>query len=392
MKKLSRVLVLVLYAVMVLAMSASVFAGVNDYTGTKNTGNTIKLTKEFQVPEGVDVPTDAFAFTATPVTTGDEVDLVTTASDYPTLTFTDITFGNGDRAKASDETLVKQSNVDLSTLSFPRAGLYEWTITESTEDSTKIDANANSDTYKLRVYVKNGTSGREISTITIEDKAGNKIDGGLTDKDETVDTDQDGDKTNDGNDFRFVNKYIPQDVTTNPTDPDTPNDPSDDTGAFKLTKTTSGEFADKTHEFEFTVTVTFPAGVDASKYPITGLTDGKVKLADGGTWTIAKLPEGTKITVSEEATAHYTPSYTGKHTQAGQAVDLTVAQAQEGEALAVPGNIIVGAKGANVAYTNTFDDTDVTPTGIIINNLPYVLLIGIALGGIVLFSRKRRYE
>jgi hypothetical protein len=82
---------------------------------------------------------------------------------------------------------------------------------------------------------------------------------------------------------------------------------------------------------------------------------------------------GTKIAVEEAAVDGYTQYFT---TSADQNATT----------------VLVGEDGAYAVCRNDFDDTKVTPTGIIINNLPYVLLIGLALGGIVLFSRKRRYE
>ena len=72
-------------------------------------------------------------------------------------------------------------------------------------------------------------------------------------------------------------------------------------------------------------------------------------------------------------------------------VDKSVAAGNVAAGLAET-TYLVGEKGAYTNVTNEFQDENVTPTGIIINNLPYVLLIAIAFAGIVLFSRKRRYE
>lgn len=423
MKK--RLTVLALAFAMVLTMSASVFAtgtrgDLPESEGVANTGFKVYLTKEFNVPEGVALadalPSGGFTFKAEPKAGVTDVDAVPTG-EHPTLTFDAISFADNDRAGGADSTdtkLVKTSEKDLTSLTYPRAGVYTWIITENGTDDSKIDYNVGDKTYTLRVYVKNGTNGPEPDLVTVEPEGGKKIDAGKPDSDENADADNDGNKTNDGNDFRFVNNYKPQDVTTNPTDPDTPNDPSDDTGAFKLTKAVTGKYGDKTKKFIFTVNVTLPAGIDAiSKAEstegagdgwdysaVTGgelaalkVGDNTVKLADGETFSITKLPEGTKITVKEDGNEHYIPAYDGADTaNNGTVATIAHQDGTEDQELAVARAIKVGKKGANVAYTNDFNDSDVTPTGIIINNLPYVLLIGLALGGIVLFSRKRRYE
>ena len=404
-----RLAVLVLAFAMVLTMSASVFAtgtrgNLPESEGVANTGFTVYLTKEFNVPEGVALadalPTDGFAFTATPATGVTDVDAVP-AADHPDLIFSNITFADGDRAKDDDTKLVNTTSVNLAGLAYPRAGVYTWTITENGTDTDKVDYNVGDKSYTLKVYVKNGANGPEADLVTVKPNDGKKIDASQPDSDNDTDADGDDNKTNDGNDFRFVNNYKPQDVETNPTDPE-----GTKTGAFKLAKTVTGAYGDKTKKFSFTVNVTFPAGVNADNYTaakvVKGSTetaktiaagDNTVEIADGEYFSITKLPEGTKITVSEEGNEHYIPAYDGADTaNDGTVATIAHQDGTEDQGLAVARAIKVGKKGANVAYTNDFNDSDITPTGIIINNLPYVLLIGIALGGIVLFTRKRRYE
>ena len=389
-----KITVLVLSLMMVLTMAMSAFAedGAQN-TGAAsdvktNSGHTVYLTKEFDVPQGVDVPTEAFTFSATGVTSG-ETDIVS-AADYEKvgLSFANISFANNDRVNnPTDTQLVGLSSVNFDNLTYPRAGLYKWTVKETAGSDSKITYDGSE--YTIRVYVKNGTNGTVVDTITVQ-KGKEKIDAGVTDSDKDTDADNDGDKENDGNDFRFVNSYKPEDVNTNPSDND--DDPEDTKGAFELTKTVKGAYADQTKDFTFDVTVTFPAGTNADDYE-TGITNGKVTLKHGETFRIKTLPEGTIITVKEEASNLFTPSYKGEDTAAdGTVADITATTGEQNKELAVQRNIVVGTKGAYVDYTNEYADDQVTPTGIVINNLPYILLIGLALGGIVLFTRKRRYE
>ena len=46
----------------------------------------------------------------------------------------------------------------------------------------------------------------------------------------------------------------------------------------------------------------------------------------------------------------------------------------------------------DVAYTNTFDDASVSPTGILINNAPYIILALVAAGGMTFYVVKKRKE
>ena len=395
MKK-NRITVLLLSLAMVLTMSASVFAAgtrgdLDPSEGVANNGNTVVLTKEFNVPQGVAVPTDGFTFTAAPVTDSGEDYLVT--SGHPAINFGTISFSDASRVSESDTKLVDTKSVDLGSLSYPKAGLYEWTITEDSTGGNE-DITYASESYTLRVYVKNGENGTEVDMITVEPEGGEKIDASQPDDDPSDDADNDGEDGNDGNSFRFVNNYKTDEVTENPSD-----EGDTEKGAFELSKAVTGDYGDKTLKFKFVVNVTLPevlpAGKTAADYAsgtqTFGDDDGFVEIADGETFRIQTLPVGTTITVKEAASEHYTPSFEGKHTGATGTAEAFDGSAAENSELATA-TIVVGKTGAYVAYTNDFDDTSVTPTGIVINNLPYVLLIGIALGGIILFAKKRRYE
>jgi len=51
-------------------------------------------------------------------------------------------------------------------------------------------------------------------------------------------------------------------------------------------------------------------------------------------------------------------------------------------------NVLVGEKLNDNTFTNKFQD--VTPTGLLIDNLPFILMIGLGLAGFVALSKKRR--
>lgn len=51
-------------------------------------------------------------------------------------------------------------------------------------------------------------------------------------------------------------------------------------------------------------------------------------------------------------------------------------------------DILIGEKKNDNKVTNKIDD--VTPTGLLIDNLPFILMIGLGLAGFVVLSKKRR--
>lgn len=71
-------------------------------------------------------------------------------------------------------------------------------------------------------------------------------------------------------------------------------------------------------------------------------------------------------------------------------VDKTVAEGAEAAA-ATAANVLVGEKVNDNRVTNTFQDNNITPTGLLINNLPFVLMIvgAIAIVGFTMISKRR---
>ena len=65
----------------------------------------------------------------------------------------------------------------------------------------------------------------------------------------------------------------------------------------------------------------------------------------------------------------------------------------EGESLTVPSKL-VGENANSTAFTNTYDDASVEPTGIFINNLPFVLMVVVAGSGLALYvvSKRRSHQ
>ena len=352
-----------------LAMSTSVFATGGD-TATKTTEAYISKTFNTEVGKN-----ETFSFKATPVPGNTEK-----------VTIPDINF-----TESETGTTTKRAKV-----SFPEwtdAGKYEYTVTETgatpaitdTKHQTMIMSKAE---YTMDVYVSNSGSGFEISNIIVNKKKDDKGTA-ATGKVDISNTDKNG--------FKFTNTYV-QEAGTG-TDPVNPGPDYTKYGALdvsKIIKTDAADTADTNKEFDFTATFTFPAGTNAAtlgaKATIDGIatditgTSHTFKLKHNQNVKFTGLPVGTKISVTESGT----PNYKGSaDVVINNGTKETKTATRYGEALTVSDKSL-GQNKNTVDVTNTYNY--VPATGIIMNTLPYVLMIalcGAALMAFVAFKRRR---
>jgi hypothetical protein len=342
-------------------------------------------------------------------------------ADYPADFTVAINANDMEAAGREGDTKKAISIAELfSGKTFKSAGEYIFKVTEEdfdftadNNDETTENLEKDNQYYELHLYVVNNKNedgtlaeGTHIDQVTVADQNGNKVDPSDVDPEPAEPTGDDPDPRADENykadGFTFTNNYEVS-VKDKEVDPSNPEDPTNpEYAGFGVTKVVAGEYASKTQDFEFTVTIVKPLGADSSitggKYIVKeknnegnlvnvtkDFTYGEafsVKIKDNQNFGISEMLLGSKVTILENGTLNYTPSVTGLIEGNGDlsgslSKDVTVGTAKQGK---------------NANFTNTMEDNNVTPTGIVINNLPYVLLIVIALGGIVLFTRKRRAE
>ena len=363
-----------------LAMPTSVFAAEGD-TATKVTEAYISKTYNTEVGKA-----EKFSFTATQNTEG--TGLVKTAA---LVTIPDISF-----TTAQTGTTKQRAKVKFPTYS--EAGEYEYTVKES---QTADPAVANGDheklimsgaEYTMDVYVTENekTGALEISNIIVKrtkDDEGKNANGVKV-------TDIGND---DNNGFNFTNTYVQEAGTgTDPVNPGPDYTTYGSLDVSKIIKTDAADTADTNKEFEFTADFTFPNGTDVttlgakatigdSTTSITG-TSHTFKLKHGQNVKFTGLPVGTKISVTESAT----PNYKGSaEVVINNGPKEAVAETKYNEALTVS-NKTLGQNKNTVDVTNTYNY--VPATGIIMNTLPYVLMIalcGAALMAFVAFKRRR---
>mgnify|MGYP004496163453 FL=1 len=338
----SKAMLAVLPAAMICAIAAPASAETvpTVFTGEAGSAVNIPIVKVLQLPEGASVPTETFTFTLEAVT-----------EDAPTATVAMPDFSGNDSSVESENgiCLVKKSaNIGFDG-DFPHAGIYEYEVTEvqgATEGMTY-----SADSYTLRLYVANAADGSlYIKNVTAE-HGGEKAE-----------------------DVSFVNTY-----TKN--------------SSLEISKTTVGDYADKTRKFEFSITFD-RIGMGNEDATVTGNLDNggqlvcKVdkamtfELADGEKLVFDSLPVGTRYTVTETAAEDgYVPSVQVVE----NGVEGGVRTAADADALASAedgATNLVGEGTNSVAFTNT--QNDVPLTGILLKNAPFV--VAIAAGALLLIG------
>ena len=328
-KKLKMVLI-GLTCLMTAGMQMDVFAG--------ETVPTVKTVhKHFVMAEGIAAPEVTFCFTAEKVT-----------ADAPNATIGSLTYLNTDTAEVKNGLSSFNKEAEITFETFPHAGLYEYTICETagTENGITYDTAS----YNLNVYVVNTENGNlEVQNITAE---------------------KDGDKQDE---LSFTNTYRKNSSLT-------------------ISKSTEGMHADKTKDFKFTIKFERAATESDEVESYTGkIGDETVdcsvdeettfKLHDGESLVFECLPAGTRYVVSEVAAEDgYTPSI--KVIENGvQTLEKTVSE-NAGISSAEAVSTLVGEKTNEVEFTNTYQD--IALTGIALNNWPFIILIILAIGAMLL--------
>ena len=373
-KMFKKVLAVVAAGAMTMGMAMPTFAA----DGGKTTEAWITKTYNTEVGKA-----EKFSFTAEQVKTGTGIITTDAAVTMPEISFTDTETG----------TISKRGQITFPT--YPEAGKYEYTVKE-TQTADPIVANSDHEKmimsqaeYTMDVYVTDGATGTEISNIVVnkvKDDAGQtatgKVDIGNTDT----------------NRFNFTNTYVQEAGTgTDPTNPDPIYNQFGSLNVSKKIVNANGTATTPDDEFAFTATFAFPKGTDANTLGGIKANGGDVTLAEGGTYTFhlkanknmkfTGVPVGTTITVKESAAKNYKGS--AEITINGTKL-TSVAETSYNTELTAVRSQKLGQKQNIVDVTNTYNDVPVT--GIIMNTLPYVLMIalcGVALIAFVGFKRRR---
>lgn len=224
-----------------------------------------------------------------------------------------------------------KTNADV----FERPGVYHYTVTEKANDYEGITTDTTS--YDVYVYVYNGTDGLYVGNI-VSAKNGDKAD------------------------LIFNNDYGK--------DKDTTHD-------VVIKKVITGNQAVTSDEFNLVVTVTGTAGEKykvtldgVEQEPLTSEASATYQVTDGTEIHIYGLTAGDHIKAVEE--------------DSGQGYEATYTPGLS------EGTLTISSDGSEATVTNTKNST--SPTGIILNYGPYILMIALAgsMAAFFFFKRNRK--
>lgn len=370
------------------------------------------ITVEYKMGNDVVTPANDVSFTFKKISAPTGMNV----SDMPAISVENVKFNAGedlikDTTATDIKVLRKQSKnflesfkTAMGTSTKMTTGEYVYTV-KSTSSVTKAKTNdvftASNAEYKLDIFVAQNTDGKlyikGLSIINTKNDAG--TDTGNNTKVNGKPGSTTGGTASNFSGLKFVNEYVAKAGSVDPTDPSVPDPENPKSYAFKVTNTTESK-GTQTGNFEYTMTVTKPSEITTTDntyvYYVNGTkqtgtygTAEKFTLPDTKSMMIQSCYAGSKVTVDQKGVVHWTAT---AKTMFNGIADSNTLTAAVGKNLKVEGKTL-GQKENKVDYTNTYKD--VTVTGIIVNNFPFIIMIAIAVvafAGIVAMNSKKRMD
>ena len=395
------------------------------------------LTKQVRAPQSLAIPANSYTFSITPGTVNGTTEAAPNINNNDNLLNSGTDVNNDDNkiivaitAKASGD-LAAPSTPDgyyyytapavdvLANTTFPHGGVYTYTIAEVIPGTTALGngfMTYSQAEYTMDVYVANPNTTENPTNdlkVTYVQFTKTKNDDGTAPENNAVKAPLVFTNT--------FNKAVP----------------------FQITKTTAGDYANLDQEFTYHLTIAAAPGITSATYygMITDSTGTVLDIVTASTGTavdftlkngqylvfknedgvtfesssydLTALPVGTTYTLDETGTADYTASVTVKQADstlgsasanAGKTVIIGSANSDttySAEVLKSPIAILDDAVDGNdtdiinsAAWLNTYKSITTPPTGIVMDNLPFIMLILIAVGGFVgylVIKSKKRY-
>lgn len=347
-----RTFAMLLALMLVLSMSATAFAAETptaDYRSEAGTAD-ILIEKLYQI-KGSDnaelYPSETLTFTAT----ADESN-----PDASNLTIDPLVV-----------TGIMNQTLTVNLPVYSQVGTYKYTIAETTEKEMQ-GVTYSADSIAVTVLVTYNYEEEKLDTQIV---LSTRTPG-----------DQSADANEDGKVDTFVNQY--------------------DVGSLTLEKTVTGNLGAKDVYFDIEVTFTSAKEV-ASVIPVSGgsheenptaiaITDWTAgdsgytctkvfKLKDSDMLTFADIPAGVSYTVEEDA----------KHLVDGDGFDVNSA-ADTDYSVTYTGESGTIASGETAAAAVVNDKSTSVETGILLDSMPYVLMLTAAAAGLIVLFGKKRYE
>lgn len=298
------------------------------YTAT-NTGNTS--------------PEEDFSFTIAKTSVSDAAAGVTT-ENMPDVTVGGVSFTKGEASQGG--TMVKPVTITLPPVDdFPSVGIYTYTI-QPQEGTTAGVAYYTEDIRLVITVIEAADGQRRIAAIH-------------TESGEPGDTEK-------SNDIEYTYSA----------------------GSLDVKKVVTGNLGDRDKEFNVTVTFTAPAGKEVKS--VISYTDGTAKTIETSAWTEKDGSKQAEVTI---ALKH---DETVTFTNIPYDVTYTVTEADYTSEGYDEENIVY-SDDANKKIDSATDTVTITnnkgtgvDTGVVLDSLPYILLIAVAMVGVVAFTAKKR--
>lgn len=163
-----------------------------------------------------------------------------------------------------------------------------------------------------------------------------------------------------------------------------------------VTKTVTGNMADLEEEFTFQMSIASAEEINPEKITYTkgstsgklsDLTDNKFTLKNGESIVFSGIPAGAEVRVTETGAEDYKTTVDVSNTPTAEAVALA---AETGSGDTKSGTVTISATAQTIAFTNTKEIP--VNTGVILDTLPYVLMLIAVGGGVVAFFLRKRHH
>ena len=294
---------------------------------------------------GTTSPAETFSFSVVKTSVSHAAAGVTT-EDMPNIAVGGVAFVEGEAAQGG--TMVKPMTITLPPVDdFPSVGIYTYTI-QPQEGTTAGVAYYTKDIRLVITVIETADGQRRIAAIH-------------TESGEPGDTEK-------SNDIEYTYSA----------------------GSLDVKKVVTGNLGDRDKEFNVTVTFTAPAGKEVKS--VISYTDGTAKTIETSAWTEKDGSKQAEVTIAlkhdetvtftnipydvtyEVVEADYTSEANGKYDAAKYDFTDTAKKIDS----ATDTVTITNNKGTNV------------DTGVVLDSLPYILLIAVAVVGVVAFTAKKR--
>lgn len=369
----------------------------NEVASSQNEKNVVvKVNKELDIAEGITTPTATFTFKFAPKTGQNSANV-----PYETVTPTNgtipnrtVTYGAGDTLPQGKTAITKATDDIFAGVTYENAGEYVYTVSEEQTGWTALANNIDTltfdtKTYEMHVFVKNKSqgTGTYISNVYFVDTTAVSTTAATAKKAGNTEAGTEGGSKVYKYDL-FKNKYTKKAGKTG----DSPSTINPNADALTITKKVAGGLASKTKNFTFKLTFkaastdetgTYTGTKGSEQIQFTKDVEKEFTLHDGESLVFPDLPAGTKYTLKEEGSSGYTPSSAYKE---NGTLKNGVAGTQS-QAYTVA-DVLIGEQENNNIVTNTLPE--VTPTGLLIDNLPFIIMIGLGLFGFILVAKRRR--